>query len=88
MGELANDGESVCGNSEAFQPGTRCMLGGCVADGGTGKVLVAVFVILKDGPGECFVTVGGVVVAAMRALKGKQPGERIREGFRKECTKY
>ena len=64
------------------------MLGVCVADGGTGKVLVAVFVILKDGPGERFVTVGGVVVAAMRALKGEQPGERILEGFRKECTKY
>ena len=24
----------------------------------------------------------------MRALEGEQPGERIGEGFRKECTKY
>ena len=88
MGELANDAEGVCEKSEAVQPrqydvvclrGTEC---------GTGKVLVAVFVVLKDGPGERFVTVGGVVEAAMRALEGEQPGERIREGFRKECTKY
>lgn len=64
------------------------MLGVRVADGGTGKVPVAVFAILKDGPGERFVTAGGVVVAAMRALEGEQPGERIGEGFRKECTKY
>ena len=53
---------------------------------GTGKVLVAVIVVHKDGPGERFMTVGGIVVAAMRALEGEQPGERIRKGFRKECT--
>lgn len=52
----------------------------------TGKVLVAVIIVLKDGPGERFVTVGGVVVTAVRALEREQPGERIREGFRKECT--
>ena len=86
MGELANDGEGVCGNSEAFQPQQYDVVRLRGTKRGTGKVLVAVFVVLNDGPGERFVTVGGVVVAAMRALEGEQPGKRIGEGFRKECT--
>lgn len=86
MGELANDGEGICGKSEAFQPRARRLLGVCVADGGAGKVLVAVIEVLNDGPGERFVTVGGVAIASVRALEGEQPGEGIREGFRKECT--
>lgn len=86
MGELANDGKGICGNSEAFQSQQYEVVRLRRKECGTGKVLVAVIEVLKDGPGERFVTVGGVVVAAMRALEGEQPGERIRKGFRKECT--
>ena len=86
MGEHANDGEGVCGNSEAFQSQQYDVVRLRGTKHGTGKVLVAVIVVLKDGPGERFVTVGGVVEAAMRALEGEQPGKGIGEGFRKERT--
>lgn len=86
MGELTNDGEGIYGQSEAFQSQQNDVVRLRRKECGTGKVLVAVIVVLKDGPGERFVTVEGIVVAAVRALEGEQPGERIQDGFRKECT--
>ena len=84
MGELADDREGVCGQSEAFQSRTRRLLGVWVADGGAGEVVVAVVVVGGDAPGERLVAVGCVVVAAVRAFEGEEAAERIGDGFGEE----
>ena len=84
VGELADDREGVCGQSEAFQSRARRLLGVRVADGGAGEVMVAVVVVGGDAPGEGLVAVGRVVVAAVRALEGEEAAERIGDGLGEE----
>ena len=84
VGELADDREGVCGQSEAFQPRARRLLGVCVADGGAGEVMVAVVVVGGDASGKGLVAIGRVVVAAVRAFEGEEAAKRIGDGLGEE----